>query len=586
MPPYSCWQQTVCAVRHISITMTFALIMILTTLQTTTWAKDSEKALKIALEHKHMYNQMRFHPNALVPTDVSFGLIASAGQTSTRSHSTSEPAVDNFKTKNIAKKKSIIYNPFILPKITLNDLKPDLFNLSIDATTETTDFNSKYNPIDNIKSKDIAIESSPPVEDEDKDQEAYDIIKCVAKALKDNPQVASARAKQAAAESFCRATYGPFLPSVTTGYNYTQLSSHNPNQSNQLSQASTQYQLYFKVHETIFAGFKDLNNFFKGRLLSKQADYNVDNTELSLILAVQQAFLNLLAGRENVRSISSAIARLDSQLKVTRAFYEVGMKPRFDVLQAETDKASAENKLLQAHNVVATSKANLNILLNLPINANINYIGKLEYNPFSMEIEECLDRAYKKRPDIAIAHKSVEIAKKDADMARSELFPQISTSWQWQQNSHNKNLQGNSRHTNGPFDVWQAQVGASWLVFDWGTTFYNWQQAKNIIRQLEVDEQKLHQQVGLEIKIGLLDIKEATKRIKVNKAGVDSAREGYRMSVARYQAQVGTITQMLDAQSRLSLANFNLIQAMVDYKSAIAKLYIAMGERNMSLLTQ
>ncbi|MFN2267256.1 MAG: TolC family protein, partial [Desulfonatronovibrio sp.] len=48
-------------------------------------------------------------------------------------------------------------------------------------------------------------------------------------------------------------------------------------------------------------------------------------------------------------------------------------------------------------------------------------------------------------------------------------------------------------------------------------------------------------------------------------------------------AQVGTNTDVLDAQAKLSGAEANLIRANADYLKALATIYNAMGEKNISL---
>ena len=52
-----------------------------------------------------------------------------------------------------------------------------------------------------------------------------------------------------------------------------------------------------------------------------------------------------LKSRADVKSNKDSVARLDSQLKVTRAFYDVGLRPRLDVLQAESDLAACRAEL-------------------------------------------------------------------------------------------------------------------------------------------------------------------------------------------------------------------------------------------------
>jgi len=64
---------------------------------------------------------------------------------------------------------------------------------------------------------------------------------------------------------------------------------------------------------------------------------------------------------------------------------------------------------------------------------------------------------------------------------------------------------------------------------------------------------------------------------------VEAARESYRMALARYQAQVGTNTDVLDAQAKVSSSEASLSQALSDYQTALSNLYVAMGEKNPPL---
>ena len=56
------------------------------------------------------------------------------------------------------------------------------------------------------------------------------------------------------------------------------------------------------------------------------------------------------------------------------------------------------------------------------------------------------------------------------------------------------------------------------------------------------------------------------------------------MAVARYEAQVGTNTDVLDAQSGQTLSEASLNGALAAYEQAVAALYGSMGLKNPGLL--
>ena len=431
----------------------------------------------------------------------------------------------------------------------------------------------------------------------------------VQRGLEANPQMQSARAALSGAEESRRQALANFGPVGTVSYAFQRtdaqvISTNSQNlPGNQILNTLTNsnlatsryvhsregnwqnlYQLQLQVTQPIFTGFKLLSSYQKAALQKDYSQANISYTELSLVKSVQQAFLTLLQARANVQSNKDSVARLESQYKVAQAYYDVGLKPRLDVLQAESDLADAEQNLLKAENAVLVQIAQLNSLLNLPLNDQTNYVGELAYIPFAMSIEDCLDTAYKQRPDLYMGVKSVQMAERDAKIAASPLYPQVQA-----QLTHTK--QGNAmnldlRDMSGQTTPEATTVGvtASLQAWDWGSTYFGLQAARENVKKLQADLAKLRLDVGYQVKTCYLNIQDAAKRISVARTALEASKEGYRMAVARYQAQVGTSTDVLDAQSRVSTAETNLTQALTDYQSALADIYVAMGIKNLNLV--
>ncbi len=409
-------------------------------------------------------------------------------------------------------------------------------------------------------------------------------------ALKQSPSISSSKAQALAAEDFRRSALGDFFPSLTLSYSYTRYDHERPRGAVRSQQyAQNQYQMGANVHQDIFTGFRLENTYQKAQLTKEQLTESLRDTELNLILNVQTNFLSLLMAREDVRSAQDSVTRLSSQLKVTQAFYDVGLKPKLDVLQAEVDLARAEDELLQARNSVATQQARINTLLTLPLEADVNYMGELEYTPFSLSLDECLKRAYENRPDLEVARKNVEIARKDTRIAFSDMLPQVGADLDMSRSGDTWAVDGGDgwyQPGRTGFAQWSVSVSAQWKVFDFGSSWYGWRQAQKGIYRYQADEQSLREEVAYDIKSAHLKIGETEARIKVTRKALEQAKESYRMAVARYQAQVGTNTDVLDAQSRLTEAEANLTQALGDYQTAIANLYVAMGMKNYNLLPE
>jgi Outer membrane protein len=110
-----------------------------------------------------------------------------------------------------------------------------------------------------------------------------------------------------------------------------------------------------------------------------------------------------------------------------------------------------------------------------------------------------------------------------------------------------------------------------------GKTYYGEKQAQKNVSRLAQEYLNLENEAAFEVKKNFLQIREAEKRIAAAKQGLIAAKESYRMAVARYEAQVGTNTDVLDAQSGQTLSEASLNGALAAYEQAVAALYGSMG---------
>jgi len=399
-------------------------------------------------------------------------------------------------------------------------------------------------------------------------------------ALKHNPSVLAAKEALMASDYAIKAAKAAFGPAMSTQYGYTRLD-ERPVSMGRYVGTRDNWELNFNVYQPLFTGFNLLTNYEKSILQNEQAASQIENIELQLTVAVQDAFLQLLQARENVRSAEDSLVRLRSQLKVNTAFYDVGLRPKLDMLQAEVDVATAEQLLLAAKNNIDTLTAQLNTLIGKDVHAEVEYVGSLGYFPFTLSLEECLGRAAKNRPDLRIARRAVEVAEKDTVLAAVPYYPQVGANFNYIRSGENPMVDGDDYHT--PSE-WNAQVGMKWTFFEWGKTYYGEKQAQKNVSRLMQEYQNLENEAVFDVKKNFLQIDETEKRIAAAKQGLIAAKESYRMAVARYEAQVGTNTDVLDAQSAQTLAEASVNGALSAYERAVAGLYGAIGEKNPELL--
>jgi outer membrane protein TolC len=411
---------------------------------------------------------------------------------------------------------------------------------------------------------------------------AFDLRQAVEYGLANNPTMVSARAQLLGSEYLENSAMADFLPTATASYGFLTYDRQPKNAGVTTGDQTTWYS-QLNLHQPVFTGFNLLSTYQKAKLTKEQNAAKLDQTELALISAVQSYFLQHLKAKMDVKSAEDSVERLKSQLKVTQAFYDVGLKPRLDVLQAEVDLADAQQTLLKSRNSLDTTRAKLNSLLNLPLEAPIEYSGELAYAPFDKTLTDCLTRAYKDRPDIAIGVKSVSIAEKDQAIAGSTFYPQVSADFDYYKKGDSPSVDKSKYISNQNRDYWTVGANASWTFFQWGSTYNKYKSGGENVNKMRADLENTKLGAGFEVKQYLLGQREAADRISVARKSVEAARESYRMALARYQAQVGTNTDVLDAQAKVSTSEASLSQALADYQTALSNLYVAMGEKNPAL---
>lgn len=406
-----------------------------------------------------------------------------------------------------------------------------------------------------------------------KESHSFNMVQAVNRALAQNFRIGSAESEIEYYESGRKGAQSAFGPSLSTSYGVTR----------QQHVSDDIYTWRFDVDQELFAGFSTLAGYQKAALQKDNAEAKLAQARIALVLEVQQNFLMYLTAEANVRSAQDSYNRLAEQLKVTTSFYEVGLRPRVEVLQAEVNVLEAEDLLLKNRNTVETQRVRLNTLLNIPPSEGAQYLGSLDYIPFEGNLSECLTKAYDQRPDMIMARKSVEIAEKDKTIAKSNYMPNVSATGSWYTRGDDLRASGGTSDNPKNSEVWSIGLSARLSLFESGRDYYNVQKAGHNITKLKADEMDLRQEVVYEVQSRLLDLDNAMKRIVVARKNVESANEAYRVAYARYTSQVGTSIDVLDAQAKLTSAEVSFTQAQADYLSALAAIYSAIGEENPSL---
>ncbi|MCH3914310.1 MAG: TolC family protein [Acidaminococcaceae bacterium] len=126
-------------------------------------------------------------------------------------------------------------------------------------------------------------------------------------------------------------------------------------------------------------------------------------------------------------------------------------------------------------------------------------------------------------------------------------------------------------------DAWAVGVNVSWNFWDYGVTAAKVAEAKANVLNAQETYRQTSDSIRLSVRNSYLSLREAEKRIGTSSVSVAEAEEAYRIAVIRYQAGVGTNTDVIDASVYLTTAKNNYITALYDYNTSLAALKQGMG---------
>ncbi len=326
------------------------------------------------------------------------------------------------------------------------------------------------------------------------------------------------------------------------------------------------------IHQPLFSGGAILSNYRLEKLGVDISKTDVETVKREIVLQVREAYFNILRAEKFLEVAQKTVKQFSAQLEVTKAFFEVGIVAKNDVLQAEVRLANARQGLVRAESDLVLAKSAFNVLLRNEIDAPLQVVDILSYQPFPHRFEDSLKEALEKRTEIKAANLKVDQAKEGVKIAKSGFYPTVSLLGNYQRFSEEPSLLGDFRS-----ERWTLQGLVTFTLGDWGKTAYRVGESKVKVTQAEDVKAQVVEGITLEVKSSYQNLLVAERNINVAEKAIEQAEENLRMNEERYKHQVATATDVLDAVTLLAQARVNYYSALSDFNIAKARLERAMG---------
>lgn len=288
------------------------------------------------------------------------------------------------------------------------------------------------------------------------------------------------------------------------------------------------------------------------------------------ILDVKSAFYNVLRAQQYLVVQQETVDQLKAHLADAQANYNAGTIAQYDVLRAETQLANAQQGLIAASNGVQVAKSAFNSVLGRPVDTPFELEPPANAIYDSIDLSKCIEAATTYRPEVMAIDNMIKAGDEQVSIAKKNTQPSLNLQWT---GTHNFDASGFSARE----DSWVAVLAANFSIFDGGYNKSQIEQAKVDANNYRFTKDQILLGVTLDTKQSYLNQLESLERIRAAEKALQQANEAYRLAVVRYQSGVSIQLEVLDAETALTAAKTNHVNAVYDYQIAIAGLERAVG---------
>ncbi len=469
--------------------------------------------------------------------------------------------------------------------------------------------------------------------------EPFTLGSLIALALRSQPSLAQAQALRDASAQRVIQGRSSYFPTVAPNYTYTNNYSFTPTsqfvptfdpvtgvQNGGSYVTLSRGRIFNSKQADISASYRLFDNTreFSNRQTRQNlraTTYGTLDTRQSVIANVANGYFQALRNEALVRVAESQVERARNTLAVIQAQVEVGVAARKDTLQADADYQNAQVSLLQAQNNTQIAQAQLRNAIGIignnpaagtgiglgtgtrlplaevppptsetPLTADITTAAPAAAasvaaptqggSPIAQErpslsltgdgteaIGQLLSVAYRTRPDVLQAQQSLEVSKTSVRLrqvnAGLQLSADVGVGYQITPTV------GNNR---------QVNIAATYPLFDGGLVRSQVREAQAGVRSTEAQLDTLKQQVAVEIEQSFRSLALARASLPAALAAQQAAQTNYDAALESRREGVGSLVDVITAQTSLVQAQTNYVQAIYTFYGADAALARAIGQ--------
>lgn len=305
------------------------------------------------------------------------------------------------------------------------------------------------------------------------------------------------------------------------------------------------------------------------------SELEVERRREELRINTANEYYDLQEAIEAIRINQAFLNEAERNLRDTTLREEQGVGTQFDVLRAEVQVANARQDLVNAQASREIAQRTLTARLNVPPSVTIK-TAPVSVPPLEISIDDVVEKwpltleasivlAYQNRAELEQQLAQRDISEQLRRQELSVLGPQVDLFANY--------LISDTLTTTDSFnDTYQVGVQVSMALFEGGAARARARQQELNANIAERNFEETRNGVRLAVENAYYALQSNFTNIDTARVAVNQAQRALDLANLRFDAGVGTQLDILNAQSELTDAEVNLVQALVGYNRSLAEL--------------
>lgn len=333
---------------------------------------------------------------------------------------------------------------------------------------------------------------------------------------------------------------------------------------------------------TVFDWGRTANRVRAGKAEVLASQEQLAATRLRVRLEVRQAFLAALEAIQRLETGRRIQRQREQMARQARARVENGLASRVEQDLAEVGVSEAHLAIVEAEAAQARAYAALSTSIGAPVAPGTPLLDPVAVTgellapqppaaPILPNVEEAYQTALQARPEMKRSLAEISALQAMESAARAGRRPQL-----FGVGSVGK---VNAVPLFEPGDKpWAVGIALRVPIFTGGLVEGQVEEARRNVKSSQALRQELANQIREQVTGAVANLRAASQALDVAHVQLRAARDALSLATQRYEAQLGSIVELGQAQAAEATASFEWLRARYEREAALAVLSYALGE--------